>query len=70
MIIINFCSGVLFFFFYFPPRFEMKFKDRTHLQQLKDFDYIGTALFVGGFLIVLMGFSWVVGGLERFETLC
>jgi hypothetical protein len=58
MIIINFISGALFFCFYFPPTFHEKFRDRTPMQQLKKFDYIGTFLFVGGFIIFLLGLSW------------
>src|ERR1700743_2149596 len=58
MIIINFVSGALFFFFYFPPTFHEKFRNRDPIQQLKDFDYVGTLLFVGGFLLFLMGLSW------------
>jgi hypothetical protein len=52
MIIINFCSGVLFVLFYYPPTREEKFGDRSAMQQLKEFDFIGTILFVAGFLIV------------------
>jgi len=58
MIIINAISGLLFFFFYYPPTFEMKFQNRTKKQQLKDFDYIGTALFIAGFVLFLLGLSW------------
>jgi hypothetical protein len=58
MIIINFVSGVLFFFFYFPPTFHDKFKDRSKMQQLKDFDYVGTALFLGGLIIFILGLNW------------
>jgi hypothetical protein len=57
MIMVNFLSGVLFFFFYFPPTFYDKFKDRTKMQQIKEFDYVGTFLFVGGFIIFLLGLS-------------
>jgi hypothetical protein len=58
MIIINAASGLLFYFFYYPPTFEMKFQGRTKTQQLKDFDYIGTVLFVAGFVLFLLGLSW------------
>lgn len=51
-------SGMLFFFFYFPPTFEEKFQDRTRIQQLKDFDYFGTLLFIAGFVLFLLGLSW------------
>ena len=58
MIIINFASGACFFFFYFPPTFQEKFKDRSKWQQIKEFDYIGTLLFLGGFILFLLGLSW------------
>jgi hypothetical protein len=58
MIIVNFLSGLLFTLYYFPPTFEMKFNDRTKMQQLKEFDYIGTLLFIAGFLLFLLGLSW------------
>lgn len=59
MIIVNFLSGALFFFFYYPPTFYDKFKNRTKMQQIKEFDYVGTFLFIGGFIIFLLGLSWV-----------
>ena|ERR1700712_176877 len=58
MIIVNFLSGLLFFLCYFPPSFHMKFRNRTVKEQLRDFDFVGTVLFVGGFLIFLLGLSW------------
>jgi hypothetical protein len=58
MIILNFVSGALFFFFYFPPTFEEKFQNRTRKQQLKDFDYVGTFLFVAGLTLFILGLSW------------
>ncbi|KIW03535.1 uncharacterized protein PV09_05296 [Verruconis gallopava] len=58
MIIVNFVSGVLFFFFYHPPTFHEKFRNRSRAQQIKNFDYIGTVLFLGGFITFLLGLSW------------
>ncbi|KAF2120376.1 fungal trichothecene efflux pump [Lophiotrema nucula] len=58
MIIVNFASGALFFLFYYPPTFHEKFHNRSPMQQLKKFDYVGTVLFVGGFLVFLLGLSW------------
>jgi MFS-type transporter involved in bile tolerance (Atg22 family) len=58
MIVVNFLSGLLFFLFYFPPTFEMKFHNRTVKQQVKEFDYLGTFLFVCGFVLFLLGLSW------------
>jgi hypothetical protein len=48
----------MYFFFYFPPTFHMKFSNRTKMQQLKDLDYFGVFLFAAGLLLFLMGLSW------------
>ena len=58
MIIINAVSGILFYFCYHPPTFHEKYENRTVMQQLKDFDWIGTVLFIAGFVIFLLGLSW------------
>jgi len=36
----------------------MKFHNRYIGQQLRDFDFVGTVLFIGGFLVFLLGLSW------------
>ena len=64
MIMVNFLSGALFFFFYYPPNFYEKFQNRTKMQQIKEFDYVGTFLFIGGFIIFLLGLSWVSSDAE------
>ena len=44
---------------YFPPTFDDKYKHKkTKREVIKDFDFIGLILFVGGLLIFLMGISW------------
>lgn len=58
MIIINFLSGALYFFFYHPPTFNMKYKNRSKMQQLKDFDFVGCLLFTAGLILFVMGLSW------------
>jgi hypothetical protein len=58
MIIVDFASGVLFFFFYHPPTFREKFRNHSKMQQLKDFDYVGTVLFLGGLIVFILGLSW------------
>lgn len=58
MIIVNALSGTLYFFFYHPPTFHMKFKRRSKMQQFKDFDFIGCLLFTAGLLCFVMGLSW------------
>jgi len=58
MIIVNAISGILYFFFYHPPTFEMKHKRRSKMQVFKDFDFIGCLLFTAGLLLFVMGLSW------------
>jgi Fungal trichothecene efflux pump (TRI12) len=58
MIGINAVSGVLYYLFYFPPTFSMKFSNRDKLQQLKGLDFVGLFLFTAGLLLFLMGLSW------------
>ena len=44
---------------YHPPTFDDKYRHRkTKMQVIKDFDFIGFVLFVGGLLIFLIGISW------------
>lgn len=61
MIIVNFMSGLLFFLYYYPPTFSMKFGGRTKREQLRDLDYTGIVLFIGGFLIFLLGRKCSIG---------
>jgi MFS family permease len=58
MIAVNFASGVLFYFFYHPPTFSEKFRNRSRRQQIQEFDYVGTFLFLGGLILFLLGLSW------------
>ncbi|RDW72199.1 MFS general substrate transporter-28 [Coleophoma crateriformis] len=67
MIILNALSGLLYFCFYHPPTFNMKFKNRSKLQQFKDFDFVGCLLFTGGLLLFVMGLSWG-GGLYPWKS--
>lgn len=55
---VNTLSGVLYFFFYHPPTFNMKYKNRSKMQQFKDFDFVGCLLFTAGLLLFVMGLSW------------
>jgi phosphoglycerol transferase MdoB-like AlkP superfamily enzyme len=44
---------------YFPPTFDEKYAHKKTKQQvIKDFDFIGFILLVGGLLIFSMGVSW------------
>ncbi|KAH6679631.1 fungal trichothecene efflux pump [Halenospora varia] len=67
MIIINSLSGALYFFFYHPPTFEMKYRSRSKMQVLKDFDFVGCLLFTAGLLLFVMGLSWG-GGLYAWKS--
>jgi hypothetical protein len=55
---INAVSAILYFLYYYPPTFHMKFNNRTKMQQLKEFDFVGAFLFTVGLLLFLMGLSW------------
>jgi hypothetical protein len=57
MIAVNAVSATLFFIFYHPPTFQQKFENRTLLQQIKLFDFVGALLFVAGLLLFLLGLS-------------
>jgi hypothetical protein len=58
MIIVNALSCALYSFFYHPPTFNMKYKNRSKMQVFKDFDFIGCLLFTAGLLLFVMGLSW------------
>ncbi|EON97829.1 putative trichothecene efflux pump protein [Phaeoacremonium minimum UCRPA7] len=56
---INGASFLCWFFFYHPPTFRMKHGNNASLMRyIKDFDYIGTLLYTGGLLILIMGLNW------------
>ncbi|KAF2119628.1 fungal trichothecene efflux pump [Lophiotrema nucula] len=56
---INTASFLCWFFFYHPPTFRMKHgQNASLLKYVKQFDYVGTALYTGGLLIFMMGLSW------------
>lgn len=57
MIAVNAVAATLYFFFYHPPTFSMKFAKRTIGQQVKLFDYVGALLFVAGLLLFLLGLT-------------
>lgn len=58
MIGVNAASGLLYFLYYHPPTFNMKYKNRSKMQQFKDFDFVGCILFTAGLLLFVMGLSW------------
>jgi len=55
--ITNGVATLLWTIFYHPPTFAMVSR-RVKLQIIKDFDYIGFILSIGGILVLLMGLSW------------
>ncbi|KAF9886950.1 hypothetical protein FE257_010691 [Aspergillus nanangensis] len=55
---INLVALLCFAFFYWPPAFHDKHADGTVRSYLRQFDYVGVVLFVGGLLTFLMGLSW------------
>ncbi|KAF2669510.1 fungal trichothecene efflux pump [Microthyrium microscopicum] len=58
-IIISTLSGILYQFFYHPPRFDqLHMQGKTKWQQFKELDFIGIVLFIGGTVVFLIGFSW------------
>ncbi|KAL1891973.1 hypothetical protein Sste5346_007317 [Sporothrix stenoceras] len=44
--------------FYHPPTFEMKHRNASKMAFVKNFDYVGTVLYLGGLLIFVLGLSW------------
>ncbi|CAK7231869.1 hypothetical protein SBRCBS47491_008075 [Sporothrix bragantina] len=44
--------------FYHPPTFEMKHRNASKMAFVKNFDYIGTILYLGGLLLFVLGLSW------------
>ncbi|KAI9795862.1 MAG: hypothetical protein M1835_005058 [Candelina submexicana] len=58
LIIVNILSGLCYFLFYHPPTFEMKWRNKTKMQQVKDTDFVGIVLFTGGLFVFLLGISW------------
>lgn len=58
LIALNAATTVAWFFFYKPPTFSEKHEGSRVAQFVKEFDYIGTLLFIMGLLLFLMGLSW------------
>jgi len=49
----------LSFFFYHPPTYsQLHVGGKSKMQQLKELDYVGIVLFVGGCVLFLIGLSW------------
>lgn len=55
----NALSGLLYFFFYFPPDFQDKHGRREQKKEwVKNFDYFGVLLYSAGLVLFLLGLSW------------
>lgn len=56
---INTISFLCWLLFYFPPTFTMKHgRDASIAEYIKHFDYVGTVLYTGSLLILMMGLNW------------
>ncbi|KXJ90089.1 fungal trichothecene efflux pump [Microdochium bolleyi] len=57
---INGIALILWVLFYFPPSFGKKHAGdiNSKMYWIKNFDYIGTMLFIAGFVVFLLGLSW------------
>ena len=56
---INTASFLCWLCFYFPPSFKMKHGENASLiRYIKDFDYVGTVLYTGSLLVLMMGLNW------------
>ncbi|KAI4913617.1 hypothetical protein J4E90_005336 [Alternaria incomplexa] len=57
--IVNVLAIVLYFFFYFPPTYEMlHVGGKSKLKQLKTLDWMGIFLFSTGLVVFLIGMNW------------
>lgn len=57
LIAINAIATLLWTFFYFPPNFRQKHEGQSKMKFVKQFDYVGMLLLVGGFTVFLFGIS-------------
>lgn len=51
LIILNGVTALLYFFFYYPPNFRAKNSGVSKWDLIKDFDYVGTLLYLAGLLL-------------------
>ncbi|KAK5115251.1 hypothetical protein LTR62_001451 [Meristemomyces frigidus] len=58
-VIVNVITVALYLFFYFPPSYKLlHVGGKSKMQQLKEFDWIGSVLFTAGLTIFLIGLNW------------
>lgn len=58
LVITNSLATASFFAFYHPPTFRMKYERTSRMQIIKNFDYVGTVLFLAGLIMFLLGLNW------------
>ena len=61
LLAINLAALLCWILFYFPPSFTKKHQGEENASigyWVKNFDYVGTFLFAGGFVAFLLGLSW------------
>jgi MFS family permease len=59
LIAVNVAALICWVAFYFPPTFEDKHREdgtsASKMTWIRNFDYVGTFLFAGGFIVFLLG---------------
>ncbi|OCK77436.1 MFS general substrate transporter [Lepidopterella palustris CBS 459.81] len=58
LVVVDSLALICWVLFYHPPTFHMKHRNESLLKYIKNFDYIGTTMYTGGLLILLMGLNW------------
>ncbi|KAF1980654.1 MFS general substrate transporter [Aulographum hederae CBS 113979] len=60
LLAINVAALICWVAFYFPPDFSHKHQNdqNSKMYFVKHFDYVGTFLFTGGFVVFILGLSW------------
>jgi len=53
LIILNGLTALAYFLFYFPPNFHAKHAGISKWELVKDFDYVGTFLYLAGLLLLV-----------------
>lgn len=43
---------------YFPPNFQQLHTELTKMQEFKELDYIGLAIYAASMVLILLGFCW------------
>jgi MFS family permease len=54
-------SVVLFYFFYFPPNFNLLHTRLSKREEVRKIDYVGLILYSASLIMIMLGFSWASG---------